>query len=70
METLDKTLKNIHDWSRERIHVLCERGEVESIPSLKDDAFSIFKEFEEWYDEDLDDHDIISLEYIGDGSDY
>ena len=70
METLDKTLKNAHDWSRERIHVLCERGEVESIPSLKDDAFSIFKEFEEWYNEDVDDHDIISLEYIGDGSDY
>ena len=70
METLDKTLKNAHDWSRERIHILCERGEVESIPSLKDDAFSIFKEFEEWYNEDVDDHDIISLEYIGDGSDY
>ena len=70
METLDTTLKNAHDWSRERIHVLCERGEVKSISSLKDDAFSIFKEFEEWYDEDLDDHDIISLEYIGDGSDY
>tara|TARA_B100001113_G_scaffold13528_1_gene10411 strand:+ start:238 stop:450 length:213 start_codon:yes stop_codon:yes gene_type:complete len=70
METLDTTLKNAHDWSRERIHILCERGEVESIPSLKDDAFAIFKEFEEWYDEDVDDHDIISLEYIGDGSDY
>ena len=70
METLDKTLKNAHDWSRERIHILCERGEVESIPSLKDDAFAIFKEFEEWYNEDVDDHDIISLEYIGDGSDY
>ena len=70
METLDTTLKNAHDWSRERIHVLCERGEVESIPSLKDDAFSIFKEFEEWYDKDVDDHDIISLEYIGEGSDY
>tara|TARA_B100000131_G_scaffold45999_1_gene41006 strand:- start:193 stop:405 length:213 start_codon:yes stop_codon:yes gene_type:complete len=70
METLDTTLKNAHDWSRERIHVLCEKGEVESISSLQDDAFSIFKEFEEWYDKDVDDHDIISLEYIGEGSDY
>ena len=70
METLDKTLKNIHDWSRERIHVLCERGEVESIPSLKDDAFSIFKEFEEWYDENVDDHKIFSMEYIGEGSEF
>ena len=70
METLEQTLKNTHDWSRERIHVLCEKGEVESIPSLKDDAFSIFAEFEEWYDEDVDDHDIFSLEYIGTGSTY
>ena len=70
METLEQTLKNTHDWSRERIHVLCKKGEVESIPSLQDDAFAIFSEFEEWYDEDVDDHDIFSLAYIGDGSTY
>ena len=70
METLEQTLKNTHDWSRERIHVLCERGEVESIPSLKDDAFSIFKEFEEWYDENIEDHEVYSLEYIGEDSEF
>ena len=70
MDILEKSLKISHDWSKERIHVLCERGEVESIPSLKDDAFAIFKEFEEWYDENVDDHDIYSLEYIGEGSEY
>jgi len=70
METLEQTLKNTHDWSRDRIHVLCERGEVESIPSLTSDAFSIFAEFEEWYDDDLEDHDVFSLEYIGTGSIY
>ena len=69
METLDKTLKNAHDWSRERIHVLCEKAEVKSIPSLQDDAFAIFAEFEEWYDKD-EEHDIFSLEYIGEGSKY
>ena len=70
METLEQTLKNTHDWSRERIHVLCEKGEVESIPSLNDDAFSIFAEFEEWYDEDAKNHDIFSLAYIGEESEY
>ena len=70
MESLNDTLVEVHDWSRERIHVLCEKGEVESIPSLQDDAFSIFAEFEEWYDEDVEDHDIFSLEYIGMGSKY
>ena len=69
METLDKTLKNAHDWARERIHVLCEKAEVESIPSLQEDAFALFSEFEEWYDKD-EEHDIFSLEYIGEGSEY
>ncbi len=69
METLEETLTQVHDWSRERIHVLCEKGEVKSTFSLQDDAFSIFKEFEEWYDES-DDYDIFSLEYIGRGSKY
>jgi len=70
MATLNDTLVEVHDWSRERIHVLCEKGEVESIPSLTDDAFSIFAEFEEWYDQDVEDHDVFSMEYIGEGSKY
>jgi hypothetical protein len=63
METLEDTLIEINDWSRERIHVLCENKN-------EDDAFSIFKEFEEWYDEDVDDHKIFSMEYIGEGSEF
>ena len=79
METLEQTLKNTHDWSRERIHVHCEGGEKEIKRGLdgmmkgkkmQDDAFALFSEFEEWYDEDADDHDIFSLAYIGDGSTY
>jgi len=63
METLEQTLKNTHDWSRERIHVLDKKKK-------NDDAYALFLEFEEWYDEDVDDHDIFSLEYIGTGSTY
>ena len=43
-------------------HVLCEK-------SYEVDAFSLFKEFEEWYDED-EEYDIFSLAYIGEGSKY
>ena len=63
METLEQTLKNTHDWSRDRIHVLDKKKK-------NDDAYALFLEFEEWYDEDVDDHDIFSLEYIGMGSTY
>ena len=79
MESLNDTLVEVHDWSRERIHVLCEGGEKEIKRGLdgmmkgkkmQDDAFAIFSEFEEWYDEDVEDHDIFSLAYIGTGSTY
>ena len=79
MATLNDTLVEVSDWSRERIHVLCEGGEKEIKRGLdgmmkgkkmQDDAFALFSEFEEWYDEDADDHDIFSLAYIGDGSTY
>ena len=63
METLEQTLKNTHDWSRERIHVLDKKKK-------NDDAYALFLEFEEWYDENVDDHDIFSLAYIGTGSTY
>ncbi len=34
------------------------------------DAHAIVQEFEEWMDPNMDDHDVYSLEYIGDGSEY
>ena len=79
MATLNDTLVEVNDWSRERIHVLCEGGEKEIRRGLdgmmkgkkmQDDAFALFSEFEEWYDKNVDDHDIFSLEYIGEGSEY
>ena len=69
METLAQTLKNTHDWSRERIHVLCENGKLEETTKSVDDAFAIFSEFEEWYDENVDDHQIFSLQWLGEDSD-
>ena len=39
METLDRnSISSSWTGLRERIHVLSERGQVESIPALKDDA--------------------------------
>tara|TARA_B100001113_G_scaffold186112_1_gene152488 strand:- start:208 stop:405 length:198 start_codon:yes stop_codon:yes gene_type:complete len=63
MEHLEETLSSIHEWSRDRIHVLDKKKK-------NDDAYALFLEFEEWYDEDADDHDIFSLAYIGMGSTY
>ena len=34
------------------------------------DAYSIFREFEEWIEPDTESHEIFSLEYIGDDSEY
>ena len=78
METLNDTLAKVHDWSRERIHILSEEGEKEikrgldgvmKNKKIQDDAFALFSEFEEWYDKD-EEHDIFSLEYIGEGGNY
>ena len=62
MEHLEETLTEVHEWSRERIHVLSKKKQ-------DDDAYALFLEFGEWYD-DVDDHDVFSLEYIGTGSTY
>ena len=64
METLESTLSQIRDWSIDRIHELSEEFS-ESLEEL-DDAFSIQQEFAEWLNPDILDHDILSLEYIGD----
>jgi hypothetical protein len=58
METLEKTLRQSHDWAIDRIHYLSEID--------VDDAYAIQSEFSEWLDPRIDDHDVFSLEYIGD----
>jgi len=58
MVTLEQTLRTSHDWAVDRIHYLSKRD--------IDNAHSIQSEFSEWLNPDIEDHDIISLEYIGD----
>jgi hypothetical protein len=58
MVTLEQTLRTSHDWAVDRIHSLCEQNDYE-------DAQAIQSEFSEWLNPDIPDHDIYSLEYIG-----
>ena len=66
MGTLDKTLKQTHDWAIDRITFLCDKGNHDQL----EDAFAIEREFEEWLGSKEKEHSIVSLEYIGEGSDY
>ena len=54
-------VEDAHETARLRVVKLCEKG-------CEEDAFSIVQEFREWYDDD--DHEIYSLAYIGEGSEY
>jgi hypothetical protein len=59
MTILENTLRISHDWAIDRMHSLCEEKNYEN-------AHAIQKEFNEWLDPDILEHDIFSLEYIGD----
>ena len=59
MITLEQTLRTSHDWAIDRIHILSDKKDY-------DDAHAIQSEFSEWLNPDIPDHDIFSLEYIGD----
>ena len=60
MVTLKQTLLRTREWSIER---------MESVKPIGDKD-AIYKEFEEWIEMDDLDHDIYSLAYIGEGSEY
>ena len=62
METLEQTLRESHDWAVDRIHFLCDKNEEYQYQN----AYAIHKEFEEWLNPNIQEHDIFSLEYIGD----
>ena len=62
METLEKTLKRNYDWAIHRMDVLSKLGTYEDIM----EADSIRQEFREWINPNIDDHDILSLEYLPD----
>ena len=62
METLEQILRTSHDWAIDRIHFLCDMNEEDEYQN----AYAIQKEFSEWLNPDILEHDIFSLEYIGD----
>ena len=62
METLEQTLKQTHDWALERIEIVSTTN--------MEDAYSITEEFYEWLDPNNKDHDVFSMTYIGEGSEY
>ena len=63
MGTLNKTVRQTHDWVIDRVQTLTEER-------CEEDAFSIVQEFSEWLDPETDNHYIYSMEYIGKGSEY
>ena len=68
MGNLTKTLKTTYDWSIDRMNELCTDGDIEQLK----DAVSIRQEFAEWLlreDKEIR-HEIVSLEYMGEGSEY
>jgi hypothetical protein len=51
-------MRTSHDWAVDRIHTLCENKGIEN-------AQAIQAEFREWMDPDIPEHDVFSLEYLG-----
>jgi len=68
MDSLTRNLRTTYDWSIDRMNQLCTEGDLEKLK----DAVSIRQEFAEWLlreDKEVH-HDIVSLEYIGEGSEF
>jgi len=59
MTTLESTLRTSHDWAVDRMQQLSETQNYA-------DACAIKCEFSEWLNPDIPNHDVFSLEYIGD----
>ncbi len=70
METLQKTLRHTHDWALDRIEVLSSRSIHDHDIDLFEDSNAIAQEFYEWVNPEIEDQEVISLEYIGEGSKY
>ena len=66
METLEQSLRHSHDWAVDRITSLCDKGNHDQL----EDAFAIEREFDEWLNNLEGEHEIFSLTYIGEGSEY
>ena len=68
MDSFTKTLRTTYDWSIDRMNDLCTDGNEEQLK----DAVSIRQEFAEWIIRENKEvhHDIVSLEYMGEGSEF
>ena len=64
MATLKESVNDTYDWSLYRIKELCSRHDFEEVVN----GDSIRQEFNEWLSDNYEDQEIISLEYIGEGS--
>ena len=64
MATLKESVNDSYDWSLYRINEICSRGDFEEVVN----GDSIRQEFNEWLSDNYEDQEIISLEYIGEGS--
>ena len=65
MVTLEETLTVTHDWAVDRMHILCDMKTDDVLESVEN-AHAIQSEFAEWLDPNVEDHEIYSLEYLGD----
>ena len=64
MVTLEETLTVTHDWAVDRMHILCDMKTDDVLESVEN-AHAIQSEFAEWLDPNIEDHEIYSLEYLG-----
>ena len=64
MATLKESVNDTYDWSLSRISELCNQGGLDEVMN----GNSIRQEFNEWLSDNYRDQEIISLEYIGEGS--
>lgn len=68
MVTLEDTLKTTHDWAVDRMHTLCQDPANDAVECIAN-AHAIHCEFFEWLDPDVEDHEIYSLDYLGEHDD-
>ena len=64
MVTLEETLSKTHDWAVDRLHTLCDMKSYDVLESVEN-AHALRMEFAEWLDPEVEDHEVYSLEYLG-----
>ena len=64
MVTLEETISKTHDWAVDRLHTLCDMNSDDVLESVEN-AHALRMEFAEWLDPEVKDHEVYSLEYLG-----